>query len=702
MRNIEKIFLRDVLALLKNPLALLIAVGLCFIPSLYAWFNIYSNWDPYSNTGAITIALASEDKGVTVDGKLVNVSDEVIEEMLSKTSINYIRVEDSETARNGVTAGDYYAAVVFDEDFTECMLEGFLNGMKRPHATYYENEKRNAVATKITDSAVSSLEDTVNKKYIVMVVTELFSRGKSGSEAIAEKNLTENLSLKLASALEMINGAKTLINSFEAANERLISAMDSAKGDLSAISDNVGRLTTETAEVRDKTENSDIAKNLNALNAGVLVKLGDTLDAVHRAENEDVAEQKSILYSEAAGKAGMAKQDVDAMIDALQFINSPVLANSRNVLLSTLSGASARLGTIKRDMEEASANAEDPDRLARTGAAVQAAVSMLRDDFSNVTVSGISNLSTAISGATEDIDAIAGHTIEDIELLYDIIKNGKKTVKLLNSSVSSLTDRLSLAEQELDEIDNVIAVIDDMELAEKFSKALEGDPEDYGEYFSHPIGIQDMPVYAVENYGSGVAPFYTTLAIWVGGVVLVSLLKVHADKKGLVNVKDHQLYFGRFLLFMVLGLVQTALIIWGDLYLLGIQCLYPGKFLLAGLAASVTFMLLIYSFTIAFGDIGKAAVVVIMVLQIAGSSGTYPIEILPEFYRQVYIFFPFPYAINAMREAIAGTYESDFTIYLLQLSLFAGAALVLGLFIRKPFKKVLHFMEKRMEDTDMM
>ena len=99
---------------------------------------------------------------------------------------------------------------------------------------------------------------------------------------------------------------------------------------------------------------------------------------------------------------------------------------------------------------------------------------------------------------------------------------------------------------------------------------------------------------------------------------------------------------------------------------------------------------------------GKAFAVVIVVIQIAGSSGTYPIEILPDFYQKVYIFFPFPYAINALRETVAGMYGSTFETALSELLVFAVAGLMIGLVIRIPFIRLNHFMEKRMEDTKMM
>lgn len=180
-------------------------------------------------------------------------------------------------------------------------------------------------------------------------------------------------------------------------------------------------------------------------------------------------------------------------------------------------------------------------------------------------------------------------------------------------------------------------------------------------------------MYPVATYGSAMTPFYSTLAIWVGSTILVALVKVKASPKGLENAQSYQLYFGRYLLF----------------------------FLAASFTATA-FSLLIYSLTPAFGDVGKAVCVIVMVLQIAGSSGTFPIELLPDTYQKIYIFFPFPYAITAMREALAGMYGTAYMEALAKLILFMLEGLLIGLVIRIPFVKLNHFVEERMEDTELM
>ena len=231
---------------------------------------------------------------------------------------------------------------------------------------------------------------------------------------------------------------------------------------------------------------------------------------------------------------------------------------------------------------------------------------------------------------------------------------------------------------------------------------MKGDPEGYGEVFSQPVLVTTEEVYPIPNYGSAMTPFYTILAIWVGGTILVALIKVKAEPKNLKNVKSYQLFFGRYQLFFVMGQLQALIIVLGDIYILHCQILYPGWFWLVASLASVTFTLLIYSLALSFGDVGKALAVVIMVIQIAGSGGTFPIELLPAVYRNIYIFFPFPYAINAMRETIGGMYGSDYIKNLAELMIFAVVGLLIGLVIRIPFVKLNHFVEKRMEDTKMM
>ena len=277
-------------------------------------------------------------------------------------------------------------------------------------------------------------------------------------------------------------------------------------------------------------------------------------------------------------------------------------------------------------------------------------------------------------------DTVAG-TGESLSQIKGVVDN-------ISGKITDLTEKLDGASEE--------------EMMDILVRFLGGDPDSLGAYFASPVTMETVAMYPVATYGSAMTPFYSTLAIWVGSTILVALVKVKASPKGLKNLQSYQLYFGRYLLFLLLAQIQAAIIVAGDLWLLKVNIVEPGLFFLAASFTATAFSLLIYSLTLAFGDVGKAVCVIVMVLQIAGSSGTFPIELLPDTYQKIYIFFPFPYAIKAMREALAGMYGTAYMEALAKLILFMIEGLLIGLVIRIPFVKLNHFVEERMEDTELM
>lgn len=177
MRNIWTVFKTDIKTLSKCFFACAVVVAIAVLPSLYAWLNIYSNWDPYGNTGGISIALASLDKGYTdEDGVYVNKGDDVVNDLREATSINWVVVDSEKQAKDGVYAGDYYAAVVIDKDFSYKMYHMLTEWTGKPTITYYENAKKNAVATKITDTAVESLKRSISENYLEVVIGRVMTQ----------------------------------------------------------------------------------------------------------------------------------------------------------------------------------------------------------------------------------------------------------------------------------------------------------------------------------------------------------------------------------------------------------------------------------------------------------------------------------------------------------------------------------------------
>ncbi len=709
MKNIRKIFFSDLHSLIRNLYVLIIALGLCCLPALYAWFNIYSNWDPYGNTGNIKIAVASQDTGYTdTKGQTTNTGNSILETLKENTSIHWVFTS-ADKAKKGVYSGDYYAAVLLPKDFSESMYQGFMQDLKHPQLIYYENEKKNAVATKITDTAVTTLQNNINKMYISILVSNAFEKEDKIVNGAEQHDILSTLQKKVERIADNLTSYAGTITSLTNANTKLSVTIENAKTELNQIQK---KLENHTTPDNDTTVEPSLLANLLPKSRAVSNSLSSVSLHINKIKSTKDVSLKTKYYKKAVSQLEKAQAQLKKITNAFQVLPSDSnLRNHYQQLLAKLEKQQTAVDSLKRQLilgintikniqEGQEGNIKN--KLEKTEATLQNAVSSLQNTFDNIIVPLAEEAASLADTLQKDIANSIQNIADDITLLKQVLIGCKSGLSSANESLASLSDILKQSTEGLEEINTAIRSISESEWLEQALSFIKGNPEAYGEFFSAPVKIKTERVYPVENYGSGVTPFYTTLAIWVGGIFLVSMIKTAPNRKKFPEAKPHELFWGRFLLFFLFGQLQTIIIVVGNLALLHTQCLHPKQFWLASAIASFTFLLLIYAFTVSFGDVGKAFIVVIVVIQIAGSSGTYPIEILPEFYQRIYIFFPFPYAINAMREAICGFNGNDFYIYLFQLLLFAAAALVLGLVIRLPFRRINHFVEKRMEDTGLM
>nr|WP_279354775.1 YhgE/Pip family protein [Eubacterium sp. 1001713B170207_170306_E7] len=262
--------------------------------------------------------------------------------------------------------------------------------------------------------------------------------------------------------------------------------------------------------------------------------------------------------------------------------------------------------------------------------------------------------------------------------------------------LADLTGQLSRIATDLNAIKN-------SRLYQNFLSTTGIQPEQVADFMASPVEVETEKIYPVANYGSALAPFYSNLAIWVGGIVLIAIFKLEVDEdESIKNLTPTRAYFGRWLLYITVGLLQGLVVCAGDLLLMKIQCESPGAFIFAGLLASFVYVNLIYALSVTFKHIGKAICVILVILQIPGSAGTYPIEMTPGFFQAVHPLLPFTYGINAMREAVAGVYAAHYASDLLHLLLFVPVALVIGLGLRPLLLNLNHFFDRRLSETGLM
>lgn len=735
MKNIWKIFTGDLKKLVKQPFALVIIIGLCVIPSLYAWFNIFANWDPYANTGGIPVAVVSLDKDYTrKDGSVVNMGESVLESLHSNTSVKWVFLDTEEEAREGVEAGKYYAAIVITEKFTYSMYNVFSDDFENPSLIYYQNQKSNAIATKITDTVAGTLQNTINETFIKVAATTIFEEGNSVSDQMQGDSYVEEFCADLEELNDNLKEYSAMIDTFRAGNDRLEAAithvnyeipamqkkldattasLNQSSQDLSSTRDTLSNFSTnvDTSMSTIQTSLEDMKKILDQSKlADDTAQMTKDLNKVARDTNTlngqvnnllaaliEQRVQGSVSGGDASTGSGSGNTAAtDAAIEALKAMQKEL------DMMNTVIG-SVLESTDEQAAEKAKVNVNKAmNNLKNVIDSCENSVSNMQGIYKNNLVPQMQKVLTNMSDSLNQVTNLVNTLSSTVQNIGVVMEGVGDAVDGTSESLGQIQDVVDGISQKLTDLTEQLEGASEEEMMDILVRFLGGDPDSLGAYFASPVTMETIAMYPVATYGSAMTPFYSTLAIWVGSTILVALVKVKASPKNLKNVQSYQLYFGRYLLFLLLAQIQAAIIVAGDLWLLKVNIVEPGLFFLAASFTATAFSLLIYSLTLAFGDVGKAVCVIVMVLQIAGSSGTFPIELLPDIYQKIYIFFPFPYAITAMREALAGMYGTAYMAALAKLILFMLEGLLIGLVIRIPFVKLNHFVEERMEDTELM
>ena len=727
MKNIWEIFRRDIKRIKNNVIAMIVIMGITVVPCLYAWFNIAASWDPYGNTGNLKVAVASVDDGY--EGSLIplqiNMGDQVLTSLRSNSSLDWVFTS-RKKAVEGVKSGKYYAAIVIPEDFSSNLLSVFSENIQKPNIAYYSNAKENAIAPKVTDKGASAIQKQVNEVFVETISDTVITAFKAvtnvtdqdGVEAIA-KNLADNLD-QIGSDL---NTASSTLKSFSGMTTSAQQLLDTTGAFLKETQDHSADTTDSLKEV--KKSFSGIDETVSGATDGTNEALNSGKEFYEQMSTviDDAFESNSESADDVAGTLETLASSVQKVIDSYTSLKTTIdgINAGDNSYINELKGSiSGKLGetiatqtelrekllstasSLREASDSAITNKAELDKLVKSSAA---GLSDIKTEFEQNVKSGLDELGASVGDTSSELSLLMDQLDESVDGVYDL---SSSTSADLTQISTALDHSCELLDKASGMISDTTGKIGEMQASGDFSQLEElisGDSNVIGEFLAAPVSLKTKQVYKIENYGSSMAPFYSTLSIWIGGIVLVAMLKTGVSSKcteGLKKVKSHQEYLGRYLLFLIVGLMQSTLICLGDLLYLGIQCKHPFLFMLAGWFSSIVYVNIIYTLTVSFGDIGKAVSVVLLVMQVAGSGGTFPIEVAPAFFKAVYPLLPFVHSMAAFRETIGGMYGMMYWTELGKLGIFLILSLILGLLLRKPVIRMNEAFAEKLEETKIM
>ena len=726
MKNIFLIFKNDVMKIHKNVIAMIVIMGITVIPTLYAWFNISASWDPYGNTGELKLAVASDDEGYT--GELIavkiNMGDQILSSLHKNKQFNWV-FTDSKTAQKGVKSGKYYAAIVIPKDFSQKMMSVFSSNTEHPDLTYYQNEKENAIAPIITGKGATAVQKQINETFIETIAQtalDAFQIVSSAAQEAGDDSMVDHL-------IDNLNQMGTDLGSAAGTVQSLSDMTDSAITMLNTTTEFLQESGSGTKSSVSSLENSDLS-SLTSLVSGTTKTISDALtqnasfytavsDAVDKAldsYNSDAQAASNALTS-VSSRVQTVIDEYTKLSDALTAIanehpeltilNDAVTSINQKIQLAIDRQTAIRdkINAAAEALPAATANASElKSELDTLIAQATSSVTEVKTTYENNVKGNLDSLSANLDSTTGSISSMLGDLDKSIQNIAGVTGSASDGLTGLQKTLSNSAELLNEASGKLTSLAATLSSEDSKDLS-AVTNLLSEDPETIASFLSSPVKLDEKKIYPIENYGSAMAPFYSTLAIWVGAVVMAAMLKVtvaDSTKKKLFHPKEHQLYIGRILLLIIIGFMQSALICLGDLFFLGIQCKHPVMFVLTGMFTSFVYVNLIYALTVSFGDIGKAIAVVLMVMQVAGSGGTFPIQCAPKFFQVVYPLLPFTHSMNAMRECIAGFYRTTYATELGKLAIFLVPSLLLGLLLRKPIIKMNDAFMEKLESTHLI
>lgn len=713
MRTVFDIYKRDLKKIFTNWAAVIVLLTLCVLPSLYAWFNIKACWDPYAPeaTKNITVAIVNEDQGTDLNGANVNFGNKTVEELKNNQSLGWVfttRAEADEMLKNEKV----FAEVIFPSNFSQDITSILTNDIHPSQLQYIVNEKMNAIAPKITSKGATAIQQNISSVIVSNVSQAIFNTAdqvglkiKEAMPAIEEAfNSVVSLQSKFGTLNKMIregNAASGQIEQLLLEIKQELPNVEGALGDANQLSEAIKNfVTTSQQQVNNITPTITSDLQIIAQIAGDFsTAIQSIIDTINQGA-ELAPEQINNLYNKVVNMQGMVK----SLISFLKTMNMIKPSPNVTALIRQLEQFNKDITSLVNLLSEIK-NAVDggykPDlsklqELQKLATSVGTTASNIKEFCENTALPEINDILNQTYNVANQAIGIIEKAQSQIPTIYSIVntgismaQSGQDVTGYLQSKLPELEAFVSGAVDSIDlnNNDKNLNAILDFITSNAVARA---------DFLAHPVTLDEQSIYAMGNYGSAMTPFYTVLCLWVGCLLLVSMLKVNATGK----YKGWQNYLGKLLLFLSIAIMQALIVSVGDIFVLKVQMTNPPLFVAGMIFSSLCFTIIVYTLVSVFGNIGKVISIIMLVLQVAASGGTYPVQLMSGFFQGIHPFLPFTYAISIGREAIGGVVNSILYRDIFILIIYTLVLFLTGLLLKPFVNKLIKPFNEKFEEAD--
>ena len=724
MKNVLRVLKRDFLRILKAPASIVVVLALIVLPSLYTWFNVVGFWNPYGNTGNLRVCVVNEDAGSSSDlTGAINLGDMVVEQLHDNDQLGWDFV-DYDTAMEAVKSGHAYAAFVLPRDFSADLLTLLSGDFQQPQLEYYVNEKMNPVSPKITDTGANTLDTTINSTFVA-TVAKTVTDALGEEVGVAQGKIDDAHTNALAGvdkAQQSISGARDSVQGLRDAADQSQTKVADAASLLSDADEVLGDLSGQMLIVQSLmgTTQTDVSK----LTSGLMGAMdsGSIFLSQSAAKVNTAIGGAAAFVTEAQGRVDGAIAQGNAMVSASQAVVAQMEAlvaqmDDNDPNKASLEKAIERLKqsntNASRSLSELSDMSADMGRVAES-------VSSASDSVNTAVQTTISNADSYRGTLSSDTFPAINAGVGNLNVAVGNLAAAASAQRVLVDQAVSLTGQLSetltTARSALDQTDGVLAdlqtSIDTVKtdlVALKTSTAITDffgdgttiDAEKVASFMQSPTEVKTEYLFPLNAYGSGMAPLFINMSLWIGVFMLMVIMRIEVDDEGIENLTAAQRYIARYLFFGGMVSLQAVVCCVGCLAI-GVQCESVALFLLTAVLASLTYLAIQLTLSTTLQHIGKGICVILIFVQIPGATGLYPIEMTSPFFQFIYPFFPFTYGINALRETIAGFYGLEWVSLIAHLGIFFAIFLAIGLALRPYFSNLIRMFAREIERSDII
>jgi len=718
--NTLEIIKNDFRSTLVNPIVILILIGVILLPSLYGLVNIYACWDPYENTNNVEFAIANDDLGSQYNGEKIEVGAKLVDSLKESTDFKWVFVT-SDELRRGVHNGTYYAGIIIPQNFSESIVS-IVTGNPHPgELEYIVNEKSNPVAAKLTDAASKAVYNKLNAQIVSFInekavgkLGELqtglatgadkMSSGadqlSAGADQVASgaNQLTAGANQVASGSNQLAAGANEISSG---ANQLSVGSVQLANG-ADQVASGAGQVADGTQQLADKTnEIYDIYLKVKKalINNGSVTKLEDDVNKLD-TDTSRIADELNTLSNNTRELSNDALTlfggSYNLTDDAAKIaINSGRVADKTQELSNRFNNISAHISQLNQAVK----NGEDPSKIRELLERIDKEMNETNQKFndlnngahlvadgSGTVATGAHEVATGSSQLAAGSNQLASGANE-LSSGVHVLANG--TIELADGAELLGYSSASALRNASDEIGFA---------AEQLSAITEVNQEDVGDYFYSPVILKRHEEFPTNNYGSQVAPFYIVLSMWVGALITSVMLKTGSSIG--TKYRPHEVYNAKLVLFTIMAILQTTVTLIGS-FLLGIDISNPLLFAFSCYFVAVTFMAIIYSLISLFGDVGKGLAILLLVFQISGSGGIYPVEIMNTIFGIIYPYLPMTHGITMIREAQLGLIWANYLPSFVFLLILCAVIVVASVILKQKWDKRTKYFEEKLEESDL-